>query len=757
MVFGNNPALPNVFNNELPALNPTPPYETIRQNLNAMHSAREGFVKFESNERISRALRHNIRSTEASLIKAGDQVFYKRNEQQEWHGPAVVLGRDGKLFILRHAGVVVKVHECRLREASAPKKSKSEFPLKQSEPLEICTKESDNLQEDVIDADENSSCSSESEDEYYNAESGVRSEITPERISISQEEREPMSQNRQNARPMVHIGQRISAKTNEGDMLVGKVHSRAGKASGKYQNCYNIEMTDGKIQCIDICKDLSDLKLVSDSTELLVMYAAKDLVASKEEEIQNWTKNDVFTEVEDTGQTAMSVRWVNTEKIKDGKPKVKSRLVARGFEENSTGLLTHSPTCSKEAGWLTLAIDAANEWCCNTIDVKAAYLQGKPIVREVYLRPPPEYANGKLWKLNKTVYGLSDAALQWYLRVKEELLRLGMSISKLEPALFAWKISGRTKGILCLYVDDILWAGENTFKEEVVDKIYSMFQIGSSASKSFRYIGLNIENSLDGSTSVDQHDYSVSIEPINLSKARLNNRNSELNEKEKSEYRGLLGQLNWVAMQTRPDIAFDVGEHSMRIKNATVSDVCSLNKVLKCLNNNHYAIHYPPMSNLRSCVIEAYSDASFANLNDGSSQGGILIFLSDQQGARCPIYWESRKIRRVVKSTLAAETLALSDAAETAIYIKHIINEMVNDVTLPIVCYTDNKSLVDVLDSKKNVDDKRLRIDLALLKEMLQSKEVASIQWVSTSGQLANCLTKRGASPAQLLAAISRT
>ena len=91
-----------------------------------------------------------------------------------------------------------------------------------------------------------------------------------------------------------------------------------------------------------------------------------------------------------------------------------------------------------------------------------------------------------------------------------------------------------------------------------------------------------------------------------------------------------------------------------------------------------------------------------------------------------------------------------------SIYIKHIINELVNDVTLPIVCYTDNKSLVDVLDSKKNVDDKRLRIDLALLKEMLQNKEVASIQWVSTSGQLANCLTKRGASPAQLLAAISR-
>ena len=107
--------------------------------------------------------------------------------------------------------------------------------------------------------------------------------------------------------------------------------------------------------------------------------------------------------------------------------------------------------------------------------------------------------------------------------------------------------------------------------------------------------------------------------------------------------------------------------------------------------------------------------------------------------------------------TLAAETLAMSDAAETSLYIKHIISEMIDGVELPIVCYTDNKSLVDVLDSKKNVDDKRLRIDIALLKDMLQKKEISSIKWVNTHAQLANCLTKRGASASQLLAVICRS
>ena len=63
---------------------------------------------------------------------------------------------------------------------------------------------------------------------------------------------------------------------------------------------------------------------------------------------------------------------------------------------------------------------------------------------------------------------------------------------------------------------------------------------------------------------------------------------------------------------------------------------------------------------------------------------------------------------------------------------------------------------MDTLNSKKNVDDKRLRIDLAILDEMLQRKDINSVSWVETSLQLADCLTKRGASAERLRAAISR-
>ena len=69
---------------------------------------------------------------------------------------------------------------------------------------------------------------------------------------------------------------------------------------------------------------------------------------------------------------------------------------------------------------------------------------------------------------------------------------------------------------------------------------------------------------------------------------------------------------------------------------------------------------------------------------------------------------------------------------------------------VPIVGYVDNKSLVEAIYSTKLVSDKRLRIDLGAIKEMLK-RDVNQVKWLPGSSQLANCLTKRGASGEQLL------
>ena len=74
---------------------------------------------------------------------------------------------------------------------------------------------------------------------------------------------------------------------------------------------------------------------------------------------------------------------------------------------------------------------------------------------------------------------------------------------------------------------------------------------------------------------------------------------------------------------------------------------------------------------------------------------------------------------------------------------------------LEIVCLTDNKSIVQhVNKSTKSVCDFRLRVDVACLRDMLQRREIASISWVSSENQLADCLTKSTASCKNLLKAL---
>ena len=72
----------------------------------------------------------------------------------------------------------------------------------------------------------------------------------------------------------------------------------------------------------------------------------------------------------------------------------------------------------------------------------------------------------------------------------------------------------------------------------------------------------------------------------------------------------------------------------------------------------------------------------------------------------------------------------------------------------PIVAFTDNRPLYKNIHSTTMTQEYRLRIDLAAIKEMLIKQEVMSFSWVDKSKQLADCLTKFGASPLLLLSVL---
>ena len=69
LVLGENPNLPNIMQDTLPALEGTTCSEVFSQHLNALHAIRKAFIQSEAEERIRRALRNKVRASE--------QVFYE--------------------------------------------------------------------------------------------------------------------------------------------------------------------------------------------------------------------------------------------------------------------------------------------------------------------------------------------------------------------------------------------------------------------------------------------------------------------------------------------------------------------------------------------------------------------------------------------------------------------------------------------------------------------------------------------------------
>ena len=114
LVFGRNPNLPSVLTDKLPALEGVTASQLVGQHLNAMHKARQEFVKLESSEKLRRALRSKTRTHSNIKYFPGDNVFFKRDDERRWKGPGRVLGTDGSKILIKTPCSVITVHSSRV-------------------------------------------------------------------------------------------------------------------------------------------------------------------------------------------------------------------------------------------------------------------------------------------------------------------------------------------------------------------------------------------------------------------------------------------------------------------------------------------------------------------------------------------------------------------------------------------------------------------------------------------------------------------
>ena len=198
-------------------------------------------------------------------------------------------------------------------------------------------------------------------------------------------------------------------------------------------------------------------------------------------------------------------------------------------------------------------------------------------------------------------------------------------------------------------------------------------------------------------------------------------------------------------------------EASTKFKKATVGDLLKVAKVVRKAKSEKSEVIIPNLRDSRNWTFETHTDAALGNLNDGiDSTGAHIIFASNKKGKMAALDWKSSMVKRVVRSSLAAEIMVLIDGIENALHLRNMMEELLNlpKNSIPIKATVDNNSLVASLNSTSSVDDKRLRRDIGAVKQMLERKEVTEVGWCPGNEQLADTMTKATAPAHRLLQAI---
>ena len=164
---------------------------------------------------------------------------------------------------------------------------------------------------------------------------------------------------------------------------------------------------------------------------------------------------------------------------------------------------------------------------------------------------------------------------------------------------------------------------------------------------------------------------------------------------------------------------------------------------------------YPNMGNVEDWVLIGFGDAGIKSMPDKmTSIGGLVVLIYNRvTHATAVLSWRSKKLRRKVTSSLAGECYAMIGIIGELAYTKAVLAQIYGTrmQSIPTIVVTDCKNLEESVHSSSLVEDRWLITDIAAIKEALETKEVTEIRRVPSEKMIANCLTKAGASGAELM------
>ncbi|KAK3233736.1 hypothetical protein CYMTET_55980 [Cymbomonas tetramitiformis] len=394
------------------------------------------------------------------------------------------------------------------------------------------------------------------------------------------------------------------------------------------------------------------------------------------------------------------------------------------------------------------------------MDVDTAFLNSV-LEEDLYVRLPRglDYGGHRCAKLVKAVYGLKQAGKEWFDTSDAFIMGYDsrMQRSDVEPCLYFIR-DATLQVIILAYVDEYLVAtNDKSWYDTFVSSFHAQYACKDLGVLDL-VMGIGVRWGSDTAYLCQSGYITQIISTYGLDDAKPaslpmspGTALAPADGKGAMPYRALLGQLQWVARCSRPDIMAAVSVLSRFCTTYGPEHFMALKQVVRYLKGTKdYELVLRTASvpggggtgPSRPLPLSIYTDSDYAGCKvTRRSTSGIAVFLCGSL-----VIFSSMIQKSVSLSTTEAEIIAMSEGAREVKYVLNVLDSLV-DICRPVPMYCDNQGAIHLATNYvNNSRSKHIEVRNMYIRELIKAKDTEAL-YTGTDDNTADIMTKPLALP----------